>query len=434
MRHLPIACALVVSLSVAVRAAEQQLYRSDHVAVSYTGVDESQAQAIATVVEAARKAAIADFGFDMPDSIAVSVDCRPGNPVRLFNDGQDRFNLGLRSKADLAPPGSKRDLPCLRAVSRGGASRDVSRDPPARFPHRGRRGRLGALHRSRLVDSVYATQGEKAWSDPYDYRADGTRRLEARMKEAKRDPVTDGAALWQQLAKDVGDKQLPQILKAWGKASIDPEDPGRALRTALLEAANTPSVAAWWNKAEPVFVLKREKSGFSAQTIAPADLANQPKELALDDGKPGNKASFAGGGHAVAFDAPGEDWCLTSVRIYGARYGMPQAPDEDFRAWLCDEKGKSIREFKFPYRLFLRGNPSWIKLQTPPTRVPRRFILCVGFNPTATKGVFVFYDASADGDSREGLPGQEMGKFGRGDWLIRATVDQPKSANSLNRK
>ncbi|MEA2707536.1 MAG: hypothetical protein QOF78_137 [Phycisphaerales bacterium] len=158
----------------------------------------------------------------------------------------------------------------------------------------------------------------------------------------------------------------------------------------------------------------------------------KPTELAIDDGLPAGKKSIAGSGHAIVLDAPaGGGGALTAVKIFGSRYGTQQPPAEDFHVWLCDADGKQLKEFKFPYKLFLRGDPRWVTLKLPESaNLPAtgKFILCVGFNPQQTKGVYVHYDKSPDGDNRTGLPGQLNDAFGQGDWMIRAIVS-PKSLN-----
>lgn len=131
---------------------------------------------------------------------------------------------------------------------------------------------------------------------------------------------------------------------------------------------------------------------------------------------------MAGSGHAVRFDAPGKDWCLTSVRIYGSRYGEAAPPNENAFVWLCDPEFKLIAAFSFPYSRFARGEATWVTIPIKPTSVPEKFIICVGFNPTATKGVYVHYDSAASGHSLTGLPGREGQPFNKGDWLIRAVV------------
>src|SRR4051812_6402068 len=66
-----------------------------HVRVSYDGIDANQADAIARTLSAAREAYVRDFGFDMPETVVCSVACGPGEPVRLYNDGNDRLFLSL---------------------------------------------------------------------------------------------------------------------------------------------------------------------------------------------------------------------------------------------------------------------------------------------------------------------------------------------------
>ena len=172
-------------------------------------------------------------------------------------------------------------------------------------------------------------------------------------------------------------------------------------------------------------------SGFGARTVDRTELQGKPVQLALDDGRPAGKKSMAGSGHAVGFDVAGRDWYLTSVRIYGSRYGRPRAPNEDFHVWLCDADFRVIADFPFPYARFRRGGPGWVRLDVDPTNVPEKFTICVGFNPTATKGVFLHHDGQGSDHSSTGLPGRGTRRFQRGDWMIRAHVDQPKLSDPL---
>jgi RNA polymerase sigma-70 factor (ECF subfamily) len=149
---------------------------------------------------------------------------------------------------------------------------------------------------------------------------------------------------------------------------------------------------------------------------------NGPRELALDDGKMKGRRSIAGGGHAVRFEAPGEGWMLTAVRIHGSRYGYPRPPREDFKVFLCDDKFQQIAEFPFTYAKFERGDAKWVTLEVKPTKVPKMFILGVNFDPTQTKGVYVSHDSEGSGRSVVGLPGEESRPFKQGDWLIRAKI------------
>lgn len=81
-----------------------------------------------------------------------------------------------------------------------------------------------------------------------------------------------------------------------------------------------------------------------------------------------------------------------------------------------------IADFPFPYSKFARGTAQWVALKVTPTRVPPESFICAGFNPTATKGVYLSSDGEASGRSYVGLPGGDSRAFTGGDWLIRAIV------------
>ncbi|MDP7305448.1 MAG: hypothetical protein QGG09_20215, partial [Pirellulaceae bacterium] len=162
-----------------------------------------------------------------------------------------------------------------------------------------------------------------------------------------------------------------------------------------------------------------------------AELTGQAIELSHDDGTAVVMNSLAGGEHGVRFKVLGDSWYLTSVRINGSRYGHPNPPRENFHVWLCNKDSEIIADFPFPYAKFARGGPNWVTLMTPPTNVPQDFIISVGFNPTGKKGIFVSRDRHGSGDSLTGLLGRVTKTFNKGDWLIRAAVDQLKIANSL---
>ena len=258
------------------------------------------------------------------------------------------------------------------------------------------------------------------------------KRLTRQLRARKIDKVTKAAGLWMQLVRIVSDKGVKPIFVAWDKADIDRTDPGVALRQALLIAQpkHRKKLTRWWNRAEPVLVQKRPKSEFAVRTIKRSQLSNRPEELAHDDGRMANKRSMASNGHAVRFEAAGPDWYLRAVKIHGSRYGPPTAK-ESFNIWLCDEQFNVIAEFAFPYSRFRPGGLTWVTLNVTPTNVPPTFIVCVGFNPTAKKGVFVSHDAEASGSSLTGLPGRQGGPLRQGDWLIRAVIDQPETADAL---
>ena len=191
-------------------------------------------------------------------------------------------------------------------------------------------------------------------------------------------------------------------------------------------------VPTWWEVkrvTEPALVQTVEKSAFPAQRVDAAALAQQPVELALDDGQSADKRSIAGSGHAVRFQAKEPDCVLTQVRMFGCRYGMPTPPEEDFHVWLCDKEFKPIADFPFPYASFPYGeqDEKWVTLKVPPIRVPPEFVICVCFNPAATKGIYANYDKGPGTQSFTALPGGDQAPFVEGNWLIRAQVDRLKS-------
>jgi RNA polymerase sigma-70 factor (ECF subfamily) len=279
---------------------------------------------------------------------------------------------------------------------------------------------------SRILDTVYAREGEQLWPDAYNYLEDGTARLRKQLAATKPDSTIQAAGLWLSLTEILGDKGVAPLFSAWAKLTVDESKPGIEVGKAVIARGDNDQLGRWWQKAEPVLVVASPKSGFAAQSKDAAQLKTPSQELAKDDGVPAGKRSMAGSGHAVRFTAPGKDSYLTAVRIFGSRYGQPQAPRENASVWLCDTEFKKIAEFPCPYASFERGEPTWVTVPVKPIRVPPEFVVCVGFNPTATKGVYVHHDIGGSGCSFMALPGGKGRAFDQGDWLIRAVVQGAK--------
>ncbi len=198
------------------------------------------------------------------------------------------------------------------------------------------------------------------------------------------------------------------------------------------------------NGADPFALPIEEATGSEARTgaltlgasdgIVAATVVTGPVELKHDDNTSAGKRSIAGSGHLVRFAAPQGEWNLTSVRIFGSRYGYPQTP-KYFKLWVCDADLKPIAEFEYPYAKFERGDPQWVDFKTKPTVVSKEFYLCVGFNPQQTSGVYVHYDGEASGSSAVGLPeGDEPKEFQDGDWLIRPTLSPAETKDAAIRQ
>lgn len=412
--------------------ADEQIYRTDHSKVTCSGIDAEYAKALAATAGAANLAAKSKFGFDMPETIIIEAKMDPRGRVRLFNDGQDRMYLTVTDTQDLGKPQTSGvhhiygichevgHLAMYRIIKDHNWMTTAATEGWAHY--------LG----SQITDEVYAAKGEELWPDRHNYLEDGTARLKKQMSMEEKSGITAGAELWMELAEILGDKGIAEVFKAWSKAEIKPSDPGAALRKSLIGVKPEDSrLSDWWNRAEPILVYKRPQSGFALRTAKSSDLARAPVGLGHDDGVQAGKKSIAGSGHMVKFDVPGHSWYLTHIRIYGQRYGYPKPPNEDFHVWLCDSEFKAIADFPFPYSKFSRDNAKWVNLQIEPTNVPPGFIICAGFNPTGTKGVYVGHDEQGSGNSFTGLPGTEGNSFSSGDWLIRVRLDQLESADAL---
>lgn len=156
-------------------------------------------------------------------------------------------------------------------------------------------------------------------------------------------------------------------------------------------------------------------------------LAGQAEILKYGDGKPDGRKSLGGNGELLKVTAPSEKMKVVGVKIHGSRYGLPAPPKEDFTVYILGEDMAVLHTEKAPYKLFERGEAKWVNVSfKKPAEVPATFWVCLDFNAEQTKGVYVSYDTSTDGQhSKIGLPGQtpEDVEFG-GDWMIQVNVSQ----------
>lgn len=154
----------------------------------------------------------------------------------------------------------------------------------------------------------------------------------------------------------------------------------------------------------------------------------EEQTLKYHDGKPDGKKSFGGGGEVIVFEAPAGDWAIKGVRVHGARYGMPKAPEEELYVFITDPEAKDVlHTVTVPYEKFERGEAKWVDVKVKkPASVPARFAVILDFKAHQTKGIYVSYDTSTGGKySKVGLPGRtpEAVDFG-GDWMIEALLEK----------
>jgi hypothetical protein len=418
-------------------ARAEQVATSGAVA-TYEGLSEPQAKALVETLAAARTVYISDFNFDMPQTVTLSVACGAGHPTRLFNDGNDRIELSIPSADSLAPPaksgafhlyGLCHELGHI-AMYRTLRDRDWLTGAGAE----------GWAHfaGSVVVDKLYAAKGEKLWPDPYDYRADGTRRLEQQLKAASPSDIDRAAGAWRDLDAIVGHAGMVKLFAAWQKAQPDLAAPSKPLLAATVATFPEKQAAleAWWKSAQPLLVRARPKSGFAKVSVPRTKLEGTPQTLKGDDDAADGKSSIAGGGHARLFESPAEgEWYVTAVSIHGARYGAAAPPADQFDIALCDSDMHPIAVWKEPYKAFDRGNAKWVKFQVPqPTLLPQKFYVCAAFRPTARNGVYVDFDSSTKDHSRIATPGVTGSPLEQGDWMIRVEIDRAKGDDSLRRK
>lgn len=148
--------------------------------------------------------------------------------------------------------------------------------------------------------------------------------------------------------------------------------------------------------------------------------------LKYGDAKADGKKSLGGSGEMIKFTLPSAGQKVVGIRIHGSRYGLPQAPKEDFLIYiLSEDMSEILHTEKAPYSLFHRGENKWGKVRfKKPYEVPETFWVVLDFKAHQTKGVFVSFDTSTKGEhSKTGLPGQEASDvtFG-GDWMIQVDL------------
>jgi hypothetical protein len=192
-RFLPCLILIASLASATSRAASDQL-TVPHVTITGCAIDTAHAHALAETIAAARDY-YAGLGFDMPETVTLSIHCG-GNAANLFNDGSDQIFLSIPTTAALAPPeksgvfniyGMCHELGHL-AMYRTLKNRDWMTDAAAEgWAHY-----LGSM----AVDRVYAVKGESLWPEPYDYRQDGTARLQKDIHSKSPTDIALAAAQW----------------------------------------------------------------------------------------------------------------------------------------------------------------------------------------------------------------------------------------------
>lgn len=170
--------------------------------------------------------------------------------------------------------------------------------------------------------------------------------------------------------------------------------------------------------------------GLCAFSALAADTKKEsPTVLKYGDGKADGKKSYGGSGHLIRFEMPEGVTKVKGLRIHGSRYGLPQAPKEDYEiTFLNDKLDETLDSKTAPYHQFKRGKEQWVRvLFKEPVEVPEKFWVGLNFNPGRTKGVYLSYDTETKGEhSRIGLAGDETEPKKtdfEGDWMVQVMLE-----------
>lgn len=185
-------------------------------------------------------------------------------------------------------------------------------------------------------------------------------------------------------------------------------------------------------------IAKETSTSNSSEPTKSKDLKFQI--LTYVDNSNESMRSIAGSGHAVLFEKrPESGKYLECLAMFCGRYGMPQAPREDFYLYIMKEKKQKkpidlsaenlqvLAEIPVPYSKVKRSDLKWHQFSTPSIELPKgRFIVAASFNPHQTKGIYLGLDEDADTDackSLVGLPENGFSSFnGKGQWMIGAKL------------
>jgi len=409
--------------------ADTIVFKKPGVIVRTTRIDEAYGQAFAAILSEARREYENIFGFSLPETIVLEARREPKRNVRLWTDGNSHMFLTISSQRQLAPS------PRSGIFNIYGMCHELGHI----VMYRGMKNQVGLpdgvgegwahYAGSVVVDVVAERLGRKIWPEPYDVKsAEGLLRLQNQVERAdwsNLDATKRAAKVFYEIEKKHGRKMVGATLSR----ALSQQPSGKELMPLVVRSLRELSADATAGDWIPKEVLVPEikwnvkDRQVNDEFFSDARMLTDKTGILLyyDDGTAEGKQSIAGSGHAVLFQRPEENRLIDRIDVFGSRYGRPKPPDEDFTIYICDEDFNPVHEFSHPYGLFKRGENQWFQIQIDPVRVPHRFYVCLSFNPTSTKGVYVAYDQSvARSHSRTGLPYTHVNDVKKKyDWMIR---------------
>ena len=401
--------------------------------VEYTLVRPDYAKAIVTTAAEARRIYAEKFHFNMPAVVHVHIDNNPYLKTNLWTDGNDSMYLTITSNDDLKPPtqsGVFNIYGICHELGHDAMYRNIEMIGLPEGVGEGWAYYAGSV----VVDELYKKLGKNLWPDHYNYsETEGTARLEQDSKnpeEAKSATNRAALAFYAAPRKYGAGKVMAAMVaaeqgKPYGKDIMARFADGLVRLTGDDDARKLIPSDVMIPKVKWA-VDDREITDKTVEGVKQVRDDKGGVLLKYDDGSSEGKLSTAGAGQAVVFKAPAGDWAVDSVQIYASRYGEAEAPNEDFHTYICDKDFEVLKDIAKPYRIFERTEgPKWYTINFPPVKVSGGFYICFFFNPTATKGVYVYYDkdCKAHPHSKSALPWtfvHDVGDDGYFDWMIRA--------------
>ena len=399
------------------------------VIVTTTRIDKAYGEAFAAILSEARREYEETFGLSLSETVQLKAERDPEGELRLWTGGESHLFLTITLKEQLAPSpqsgvysiyGMCHELGHMVMYSKMRSMVGLPQGVGEGWAHY-----AGSV----VVDAVASRLGKNIWPELYDVAAtEGIARLKKKVegKEwSQLDETTRAAKVFYELDKKYGRKIVGRSLNR----SLSERPSGKEIMPlfvkSLRELTGDANAGSWIP--EEVLVPETEwdveqrhvEDSFFADMKTIADKIGVV--LCYDDGTSDGQQSMSGSGHAVLFQRPEGTWLLDRVEVFGSRYGSPEPPDKDFSIYICDEEFNPVHEFTHPYGLFQRGKDKWVKIPIEPVGIPQRFYVCLSFNPTSTRGVYVNYDDSVDrSHSRCALPYTHVDDVqGKYDWMIR---------------
>lgn len=399
------------------------------VTVRYARFDEKYAEAFGKILEEALKV-YELHGFKMPRKATLEAQIDRSS-TKLWTDGESQMFLLLKSKELLAPSTSTGVFNIYGMCHElGHIAMYRSMETLAGLPPGVGEG-WAHYAGSVVVTEVAGRLGKSIWPEYYDIaEVEGIGRLRRAAAEAKpwdqMDATSRASLVFYRMETEYGRDKLAAAMTA----ALAERPTGKAIMPLLLAKLRTvtcnPTAADW--VPESVLVPHLE---WETKERHPGDdfFADQRVEedgaglwLFYDGGSMADKLSMSGAAQTVLFRLPGGSWQLDGMKLFSARYGADEPPQEDISIYLCDESFNLLREVKVPYASFEKGDEKWQKVLFPPVDSTRTFYLGVDFHATAEKGVYVGMDKGVKrSHSRIAMPyGQVSDMKTTADWMIRA--------------